>query len=104
MINKRVRLVSYLVILVALPIFFLFLPASYFDHGQSLCPSKSLLDIECPGCGITRAIQHLIHLDFHAAWEYNKLSFFVLPLFGFLWIREILRVKKSISLNENVKP
>ena len=103
MINKRVRLVSYLVILVALPIFFLCLPATYFDHGQSLCPSKALLDIECPGCGITRGIQHLIHFDFHAAWEYNKLSFFVLPLFGYLWGKEILKIKKNLSLDKNIK-
>jgi hypothetical protein len=31
-------------------------------------------------CGMTRAVQHLIHLDFETAYHFNKLSFVVFPL------------------------
>lgn len=58
----------------------LILPATYFDTGRATCVSVLLFDIECYGCGMTRAIQHLLHLDFEAAYQFNKLSFIVLPL------------------------
>ncbi len=58
----------------------LILPANYFDTGRASCMSVILFDMECYGCGMTRAIQHLLHLDFQKAYEFNKLSFIVLPL------------------------
>jgi hypothetical protein len=65
-----------------LMIVLLCLPADYFDTGQSVCLSVLLFDRECYACGMTRAIQHLIHFEFREAYEYNKLAFVVLPLFG----------------------
>ena len=76
------------IVLVA-PLFFLFLPADYFDYGESLCPSKRLLDMECLGCGMTRATQHSIHLDFKTAWEYNKLFVVVVPAIIYYWAKYI---------------
>jgi hypothetical protein len=65
------------------------LPADYFDTGQPMCVSVLLLNRECPGCGMTRAIQHLIHLDFKGAYFYNKISFVVFPLLVYMIIWEI---------------
>ncbi len=84
----------YLVFLIVLPLPFFILPANYFDSGESLCMSKVLLQKECFGCGITRAIQHAIHFDFTRAWHYNKLVVLVLPVFILLWLNEI---KKSLK-------
>jgi len=67
-------------------LFLFFLPADHFDSGQSMCASKWLFDIECLGCGITRAIMHLMHLEFQTAWDFNKLSFVILPIGLLLWI------------------
>ncbi|MES2779196.1 MAG: DUF2752 domain-containing protein [Bacteroidota bacterium] len=67
----------------------LILPADYFDYGRPMCLSVLLLDKECYGCGMTRGIQHLIHLDFENAWHFNKLSFVVLPLFAYMTVWEI---------------
>jgi len=58
----------------------LLLPASYFDEGQSMCISVLIFDKQCYACGMTRAVQHLIHFDFDAAAHYNKLAFIVVPL------------------------
>jgi hypothetical protein len=80
---------SYLIVLIALPALFFFLPADYFDNGASLCPSKQFLNMECPGCGMTRSVQHLIHLDIEAAWQFNKLTFLILPILGFFYVKEI---------------
>ena len=66
------------------------LPADFFDQGQSICLSVVLFDRECYGCGMTRGVQHLLHLDFHEAWEYNKLAFVVVPLGLFLVVQKIV--------------
>lgn len=73
--------------MIALPVWLLLSPANYFDAGESICPSKVLFKTGCPGCGMTRATQHMIHFDFDQAWSYNKLSFFLLPVLGFLYAR-----------------
>lgn len=77
---------SIFIVLLALPIVLLLLPSTYFDTGETICLSRRLLDIECLGCGLTRGIQHLIHLDFQSAWDFNKLTFVVFPLLVYLYI------------------
>nr|WP_262896464.1 DUF2752 domain-containing protein [Adhaeribacter terrigena] len=72
------------------------LPADFFDSGQSLCLSKVLAGIECYGCGMTRAIMHLIHLEFEAAYHFNKLSFVVFPVISFLWTQDFLKDLKLV--------
>jgi len=81
--------------LLIIPVFLLILPADVFDQGQSICPSKLLLDKECPGCGITRGLQHLGHMDFQTAWEYNKLSYLVFPIAIYFWIKYVLLFYKN---------
>ena len=84
---------TYLSFLLIIPVTLVFiLPANYFDEGQSICLSVLLFEKNCFACGMTRAIQHLIHLDFSIAWEFNKLSFVVLPLLILSYIKEIKRV------------
>lgn len=99
-IAKTIRTL-YRVLIVFIPLLFLALPAHYFDVGQSICLSKALLNIECWGCGMTRAVQHLIHFDFQIAWNYNKLSFIVLPLLMLLYVKEVrtsyLYFKESLN-------
>ena len=57
-----------------------------------MCLSVLFFDFECYACGMTRAIQHLIHLDFSIAYDYNKLSLVVLPLLSFSYLKEVIRV------------
>ncbi|MBM3185159.1 MAG: DUF2752 domain-containing protein [Bacteroidetes bacterium] len=75
-----------LVIILVGPFILIFLPANYFDSGQSICLSIRLFNLECLGCGLTRAIMHLIHFDINAAWNYNKLSFIIFPILVLFWI------------------
>lgn len=77
-------------VLIAIPIILLLLPANFFDSGDSICISQRLLGLECPGCGITRAIQHFIHGNFAIAWQFNKLVVLVAPLLITLWLKELL--------------
>jgi hypothetical protein len=84
---RTIKIIGYIGILIVL----LFLPPDYFDNGTSICVSKRWFDIECYGCGMTRAIMHMIHIDFQEAWNINKLSFIVLPLLGLLWTKLLLK-------------
>lgn len=81
-IKKKPRLLAYLIMAgcAAAGITLLILPADYFDTGQAMCLSVLIADVECYGCGMTRAIQHMIHFEFEEAWMFNKLSFIVAPL------------------------
>ncbi|RIY36239.1 hypothetical protein CKY20_07030 [Capnocytophaga canis] len=86
-------------VVVTIPIVLMFLPADYFDRGQSVCLSKTLAGIECWGCGLTRAIMHFIHFEFEEAWMFNKLVVIVVPLLFVVWIRSLfslLGVKSKI--------
>jgi hypothetical protein len=82
---------GYFVGLLMTPAILLILPANFFDKGQSMCLSVLLFDRECYGCGMVRAIQHLIHLDFSVAYELNKLSIIVFSLLVFYYFKEIIR-------------
>lgn len=75
------------IIWLGIPFFLLFLPIDFFDSGNSICPSQLILNKECPGCGITRSVQHAIHFDFKTSWNYNKLVVIVLPVLAFIWIK-----------------
>lgn len=90
---KRPLYKLYFALLLAVPVVLLFvLPADFFDEGQTSCLSVLILGQQCYACGMTRAVQHLIHLDIRAAAELNKLSFVVLPLLIFLYLGELRRV------------
>tara|TARA_B110001450_G_C17650530_1_gene493086 strand:- start:516 stop:806 length:291 start_codon:yes stop_codon:yes gene_type:complete len=92
--NRYINII-YFISLISLPIILIFIPANFFDSGQSICLSVFIFDKECYGCGMTRAILHLIHFDFIDAYNYNKLSFFVLPLSIYLYLQEITKVYKK---------
>ncbi|MCS7004780.1 MAG: DUF2752 domain-containing protein [Cytophagales bacterium] len=77
--------------MILIPIILVLLPADFFDRGQSLCLSVLLFDVECYGCGMTRALMHLFHFDFRAAWDLNKISFLVFPILSYLYFQELLQ-------------
>ena len=93
MIKKILTL--YLLFLIIIPFIFIFLPINFFDSGDSICLSVVFFNKECYGCGMTRAIQHLIHLDFKGAYDFNKFSFIVLPTLIYLLLKEIKKVSNK---------
>jgi hypothetical protein len=82
--------------LLAIPIILVSLPASFFDKGQSLCLSVLLLDQQCFACGLTRAVQHLVHFEFQAAWQFNKLVVLVFPILTIVWGRWVYEAWKKL--------
>ena len=69
------------------PVVLFLLPAGFFDEGSIICPSRRFFNIECLGCGMTRAIMHLLHFDLDSALFYNRGSVLMLPALIFLWVK-----------------
>lgn len=69
------------------------LPSNSFDKGESLCLSKNLAGMECYACGLTKATMHFVHFEFYKAWEFNKLSFIVVPLLFPLWLKAFYEIQ-----------
>jgi hypothetical protein len=87
--NQRNRLITWCILtaMVALPIVLILLPKTAFDQGPTLCLFTLFTNINCPGCGTTRACMRIIHFDFQGAWAYNKMSFLLFPALAFLYAR-----------------
>lgn len=68
-INKN-RIIN-IFILVIVTILFVML---FILKKEIPCMFKSILGISCPGCGMTRAINEIIHLRFINAFKFNILS------------------------------
>lgn len=67
------------------------------------CIFHEITGFYCPGCGITRCFNALVHLDFYQAFRYNALVVILLPLFlfyVFLTIYERLNKSKSTILHK----
>jgi hypothetical protein len=83
--------------IVLLPIVLLILPGNYFDDRQSMCFSMLFFDVQCYGCGLTRACQHLIHFQFEDAFAYNALSFIAFPALAIVWIQWFMKEWKLFN-------
>ena len=85
--SVKIRLICWL----ALPVILFCIPREWVFHGHTVCLFHNLFGTECPGCGMTRALYSLLHLDFAAAWEYNRLSVLVAPLLAYLYLKEVAK-------------
>jgi len=56
------------------------------------CPLNQATGLYCPGCGNTRALHALVHLDFIGMLNYNFLFPFVFIILGWLFAGEYLNL------------
>ena len=87
----NIKAIIWLLVLIAIPLVLIILPSDYFDSGETICPSKRFLDLECLGCGLTRGIQHTLHFEFETGWDYNKLSPFILLILIYYWAKLLIK-------------
>ena len=76
---------KYLIVVWLSPLLLNFLPLKFVFSGDTICVWKNLFNIDCIGCGITKSIILVFHLEFSKAYEYNKLIFIVFPILLFIW-------------------
>lgn len=71
----------------------------------AVCPMATLINIPCPGCGMTRATLSALHGDFAAAYRFHPLALIMVPLLAlyaaahaFSYIRHgVSQVDKIVS-------
>lgn len=83
--NKNFQRV-WLAALLITPIVLWILPGDFFDDSEVItCASRLLFDMECWGCGMTRAVMHFHHFQFEDAVFYNAGVLFIYPFLIWLW-------------------
>ena len=70
--------------------------AVLFALGIS-CPLKYVTGISCPGCGMSRAMQAMLGLDFSAAAYYHPLCFAMPPVAVALIFTHATRRRRAFS-------
>lgn len=76
------------------------IPISYIE-GKSFCLLYNLFSIKCFGCGTTRAIFNLLHLNLEKAINYNIFAVLWFTSFLLIIFQDILISLKVIFLKEN---
>jgi len=64
------------------------------------CPTKSLLGIDCPGCGTLRMVYSLLHGDVLAELHYNAVALIALVMLAVAyvaWIYGRVRGRQAVS-------
>ncbi|MCF8237216.1 MAG: DUF2752 domain-containing protein [Saprospiraceae bacterium] len=96
MATSRWIQIIWLIGLLATPLVLWILPSNQFDSetGLIMCPSRRFFDVECYGCGMTRAVMHLHHLEWSDALFFNYGVIIVYPglIIFWLWL-----VRRSLS-------
>jgi hypothetical protein len=101
MSKRRILIDKIWIVLLALtPVVLWILPADFFDNGELiLCPSRLFFNIECFGCGMTRAIQHMHHFEYQEAFYYNYGSLLVYPGLIFVWFLWLFKALNRLDIN-----
>jgi len=77
-----------------------FLPTDFLFHNPtSFCIHKNILHVDCPGCGMTRALNCLLHGQFTQAIMFN---ISVIP-FSILLTQHYLSYLIPLKLNETTR-
>lgn len=74
---------------IALLVTFAFVPVASIAN-TSFCLIYHLTGAICPGCGSSRALNNIMHLDFERAMVYNPvLTLFIFPAFIIMLVNDI---------------
>ena len=71
----------------------------YFQIINIPCLFREITHFYCPGCGISRALRSLIHLDLYQAFRYNNLIIILLPIIIIYYLEKILNYFNIKNLN-----
>jgi hypothetical protein len=73
---------------------FFFMPKIYLGDTFPLCLYRIILNKKCIGCGTTRAVWSILHLNFNDAYEYNKMIIITFPLMLGCIVKWVLKKAK----------
>ncbi|HET9184068.1 MAG TPA: DUF2752 domain-containing protein [Candidatus Angelobacter sp.] len=91
-LNRAFRPLGAWAVVVGAAVLHLFPPSRYSFYPR--CPIYSATHILCPGCGATRALYELLHLNLRGALHYNALTTVLIPVAFIWWAVERSRASK----------
>lgn len=98
---------AWIIAMILCPLVLWILPSDIFDNtGFEICPSKLFFHIECPGCGMTRAVMHFHHWEWTEAFYYNYGVIVVYPalvIVWFWWFIKALKRNKKFNLKKTAR-
>ncbi|HKR12546.1 MAG TPA: DUF2752 domain-containing protein [Pyrinomonadaceae bacterium] len=68
------------------------------------CPFRFITGFLCPGCGVTRALHHILHGHFETAFMLNPLLLLALPFILFALLRYSVIVMRGGVPRPNALP
>ena len=83
----------------ALAVIYFFPPSQHDFYPR--CPIYAATHVLCPGCGGTRALHELLHLNIGAALHYNALATILFPiaaLWFLVWLYRTARGRDTAEL------
>ena len=90
MIYKLFSLIAFTLLGVGIYYFYTNDPSSG-DAIFVACVSKTVIGLDCPGCGAQRAFHELLHGNLIKAAQLNLLIYFFTPLFLFIFFKVTLK-------------
>lgn len=102
-VSQKKNIKTYIILFVVLIVYLL----EVILVGYSIpCPFHYVTGLKCPGCGITRMIISLAHLDFKRAFYYNPFLFVTGPLLLYFFFKNMLYscgiTKWNITKKDNI--
>ena len=86
-------------ILLTIPLAIILMPKSIIFDGPTICLFKNIFGINCPGCGMTRAIFLVFEGDIITACQLNLGVLVVFPILVALWTELIYKQINLFRLN-----
>lgn len=81
------RYIGKMSLLCILSLIYYFLPEDMIFNSSSTCLIKKFFNVNCPGCGMSRAVWCILHGQYADALNHNKLSITVFFLLMYLMLK-----------------
>lgn len=71
---------------------------NWAERNMLTCPSKKLMYIDCPGCGLQRSTIALLKGDFNTSWHVYPPTTFVITTILFLLLHLVFKFRHGASV------
>ncbi|MCM8776721.1 MAG: DUF2752 domain-containing protein [Candidatus Omnitrophica bacterium] len=100
--NSKLLFFKVISLYILLPVTLFFIPLSSLQNLPSLCLYKAIFGIECPGCGITRALLSLLHFNLYDTLNYNRLVVIVFPVLVYIFLKQaFFEIMRLLNFRNN---